>query len=223
MTQQHTEPGAQPARKSGPRGGRPRDPAVDEAIIVATRRRLVSDGYTRMALGDIASDAGVTRPTLYRRWPGKLELVIEALDYGFRTQTAATPPLALDTLTPRAAFTEAIRRVDPCYYNPDAIVLQGGFISEADRVPELLAHVVERAVEPRVSQVEHLLDHLVERGAVRPGIDTRTIATMVFGAFFGAFLRGDDAATRAGLPDKLTDALWPALTTDAGDAHAPGV
>ncbi|WP_067537011.1 TetR/AcrR family transcriptional regulator [Nocardia crassostreae] len=202
------------ARKSGPRGGRPRDPAVDEAILLAARRRLVTDGYSGMALGDIAADAGVTRPTLYRRWPGKLELVIDALDYGLRAQLAATPPFPLDDMTPREAFIEAIRRVDPCYHNPDAIILQGGFISEAERVPELLDHVVTRAVEPRVSLVEHLLHQLVDRGAVRPGIDTRTVATMVFGAFFGAFLRGDDATTRADLPEQLTAALWPALTTE---------
>ncbi|MFC9434716.1 TetR/AcrR family transcriptional regulator [Nocardia sp. NPDC057030] len=217
MTGRRTETGHPPAtRKSGPRGGRPRDPAVDEAILRATRRRLVTDGYTGMALGDVAADAGVTRPTLYRRWPGKLELVIDALDYGLRTQLAATPPFPVEDMPPRAAFTEAIRRVDPCYYNPDAIILQGGFISEAERVPELLAHVVRRAVEPRVSQVEHLLQQLIDRGAVRPDLDTRSIATMVFGAYFGAFLRGDDAATRAGLPDQLTAVLWPALSTEPG-------
>jgi AcrR family transcriptional regulator len=66
------------------RGGRPRDPAIDEAIIVATRARLVRDGYSRMTLGDIAADAGVSRPTLYRRWGSKFELVTDALDYGFR-------------------------------------------------------------------------------------------------------------------------------------------
>lgn len=215
MTPQRTESTEHPQPpKSGPRGGRPRDPAVDEAIILATRRRLVTSGYSQMALGDIAADAGVTRPTLYRRWPGKLELVIDALDYGFRVQSAATPPFPLDEMTPREAFTEAIRRVDPCYYNPDAIILQGGFISEAERVPELLAHVVERAVEPRVSQVEHVLRQLIERGAVRPGVDTRTIATMVFGAYFGAFLRGDDADARGGLAEQLTATLWPALSTE---------
>ncbi|CAM4144152.1 TetR/AcrR family transcriptional regulator C-terminal ligand-binding domain-containing protein [Nocardia ninae] len=91
--------------------------------------------------------------------------------------------------------------------------MQGGFISEAERVPELLAHVVTRAVESRVTQVEHVLHQLIERGAVRADIDTRTIATMVFGAFFGAFLRGDAAAARASLPEQLTTTLWPALTT----------
>lgn len=87
--------------------------------------------------------------------------------------------------------------------------VQGGFISEAERVPELLAHGVTRAVEPRVTQVEHVLHQLIERGAVRADIDTRTIATMVF----GAFLRGDAAAARASLPEQLTTTLWPALTT----------
>ncbi|MFI6867790.1 TetR/AcrR family transcriptional regulator [Nocardia sp. NPDC050406] len=197
---------------SGSRGGRPRDPAVDEAIIQAVRRRLVSDGYTRMTLGDIAADAGVTRPTLYRRWPGKLELVMDALDYGFSAQSAATPPFPIDELSPREAFTEAIRRVDPCYFNPDAIVLQGGFIGETQRVPELLAIVVERAVEPRVSQVERVLEQLAGRGAVRSDLDHRTIATMVFGSFFGAFLRGDDYEARKELPDKLTATLWPGIT-----------
>jgi AcrR family transcriptional regulator len=214
MTHRSTEStDHQPARKSGPRGGRPRDAAVDEAILIATRRRLVTDGYSGMALGDIVADAGVTRPTLYRRWPNKLELVIDALDYGFRAQIAATPPFPLDDMEPLEAFTEAIRRVDPCYYNPDAIILQGGFIGETDRVPELLAHVVEHAVEPRVRQVEHVLDQLHDRGAVRADIDTRTIATMVFGAYFGAFLRGDDAAERTGLAEKLAATLWPAITT----------
>lgn len=194
------------------RGGRPRDPQLDEAIIKATRRRLVSDGYTRMTLGDIAADAGVTRPTLYRRWPGKLELVIDALEYGFAAQSAATPPFQIDEMLPREAFTEAIRRVDPCYFNKDAIVLQGGFIGETERVPELLANVVERAVEPRVRQVETVLEQLRERGAVRADIDTRTIATMVFGSYFGAFLRGDDAQERKGLADKLTATLWPGIS-----------
>ncbi|MEV6072187.1 hypothetical protein AB0L82_37080 [Nocardia sp. NPDC052001] len=52
------------------------------------------------------------------------------------------------------------------------------------------------AVEPRVTQVEHVLHQLIDIGAVRADIDTRTIATMVFGAFFGAFLRGGAAAAR---------------------------
>src|SRR5262249_30456161 len=108
------------------RGGRPRNESLDEAIILATRDRLVRDGYSRMTIGDIAADAGVTRPTLYRRWPGKFELVVDALDYGFRKQRDM---YTIDPaeLAPRDALVEAVRRLDPAYFNPEAMVLMGNF------------------------------------------------------------------------------------------------
>src|SRR3954466_14640478 len=105
------------ADTAGPRaGGRPRDPALDDAIIMATRARLVRDGYARMTIGDIAADAGVSRPTLYRRWATKLDLVVDALDYGFRRQHA-TYQVNLDEVEPRAALVEAVRRLDPAHFN----------------------------------------------------------------------------------------------------------
>ncbi|HZZ49939.1 MAG TPA: TetR/AcrR family transcriptional regulator [Pseudonocardia sp.] len=191
------------------RGGRPRDPALDEAIITATRRRLVLDGYSKMTIGDIASDAGVSRPTIYRRWATKLELTIDALDWGFRAQRDAYPILALEQ--PREALTEAVRRVDPCYFNPDAMVLMGNFMGETIRTPELLAVVVEHAVEPRVALVESVLANLQERGQVRDDIDRHTIATMCFGSYYAAFLRAEH--DRAGLAEQVVAVLWPGIAS----------
>lgn len=193
------------------RGGRPRDPALDEAIIKATRRRLVLDGYSDMTIGDIAADAGVSRPTIYRRWRDKLELTIDALDYGFRAQRDTYPRLTFEELPAREAFTEAIRRVDPCYFNPDAMVLMGNFMGETLRTPELLAVVRAHAVEPRVHLVERVLRDLRERGAVRADIDTHTIATICFGAYYSAFLRGE--ADRADLAAKVAAVLWPGIAS----------
>ena len=148
-------------------GGRPRDPALDEAIILATRARLVRDGYSRMTLGDIAADAGVSRPTLYRRWDTKLELVADALDYGFRKQRDQYD-IDLSRLAPREAFVEAVRRLDPAYFNPDAMVLMGNFAGEVIHTPELLEMLREHAVEPRVTLVENVLSQLqTARGRVR--------------------------------------------------------
>src|SRR4051812_13150248 len=110
-------------------GGRPRDPTLDEAIILATRDRLVRDGYSRMTLGDIAADAGVSRPTVYRRWNNKFELVVDALDYGFRKQRDLYV-VDLSHVRPREALVEAVRRLDPAYFNPDAMVLMGNFAGE---------------------------------------------------------------------------------------------
>jgi AcrR family transcriptional regulator len=192
------------------RGGRPRDPGLDEAIIIATRRRLILDGYSKMAIGDIASDAGVSRPTIYRRWPGKFELTIDALDWGFRGQRVTYPKVRLEELLPVDAFTEAVRRVDPCYFNPDAMVLMGNFMAETIRTPGLLALVVERAVEPRVELVERVLADLQERGEVRPDIDRHMIATMCFGSYYAAFLRAEH--DRDELAERVVAVLWPGIT-----------
>lgn len=197
------------AGETSARGGRPRDPALDEAIIEATRRRLVLDGYSDMSIGDIASDAGVSRPTIYRRWPSKFELVVDALDYGFRAQRATYPALELQELPPFDAFVEVIRRVDPCYFNPDAMVLMGNFMGETLRTPGLLEIVREHAVEPRVQLIERVLADLRSRGAVRGDLDTHTIATVCFGAYYAAFLRADTDTTA--LAPKVAEILWPGI------------
>ena len=194
-------------RRRRPRaGGRPRDPALDEAIILATRARLVQDGYSRMTLGDIAADAGVSRPTLYRRWSNKFELVTDALDYGFRKQRDMYD-IDLSRLEPREALVEAVRRLDPAYFNPDAMVLMGNFAGEVIRTPELLQMLRKHAVEPRVTLVENVLSQLQERGAVSDDIDKHTIATMCFGSYFAAFYRGDSRK-------KIPETVWSGRTLD---------
>jgi AcrR family transcriptional regulator len=195
---------------SDARGGRPRDPALDEAIILATRARLVRDGYSRMTIGDIAADAGVSRPTLYRRWRDKLDLVTDALDYGFRKQRDSYV-VDLDHLEPREALVEAVRRLDPAYFNPDAMVLMGNFAGEVVRTPGLLAMLRQHAVEPRVGLVEQVLRGLQKRGAVSADIDVHTIATMCFGSYFGAFYRGE---SKESIPEAVVAVLWPAIVRD---------
>ncbi len=177
-------------------GGRPRDSALDEAIILAARERLVKDGYWRMTIGDIVADAGVTRPTLYRRWKNKLDLVVDALDYGFRKQ-GDMYTVDLSQLDAREALVEAVHRANPTYYNPDAMVLMGNFAGEAIR-------------EPRVALVERVLGQLQESGAVRAGIDAHTIATMCFGSYFAAFYRGEDSKQ---IPEQVVAVLWPGIAT----------
>src|SRR3954453_13207645 len=165
-----------PADATGSRaGGRPRDPALDEAIILATRARLVRDGYSRMTLGDIAADAGVSRPTLYRRWNNKFKLVADALDYGFRKQRDLYD-VDLSRLGPREALVEAVRRVDPAYFNPDAMVLMGNFAGEAIHTPELLEMLRKHAVEPRVPLLEKVLPEHQARGALSKSIQEHAIA-----------------------------------------------
>ncbi|MEE1741382.1 TetR/AcrR family transcriptional regulator [Streptomyces sp. BE147] len=62
-----------------PRTGRPRSTAADAAILEATRESLVDLGWSKLTMGDVASRAGVAKTTLYRRWAGKNELVVDAV------------------------------------------------------------------------------------------------------------------------------------------------
>jgi AcrR family transcriptional regulator len=70
LSRSHPEP---------PRTGRPRSAAADEAILEATRASLVDLGWSKLTMSDVATRAGVAKTTLYRRWAGKNELVVDAV------------------------------------------------------------------------------------------------------------------------------------------------
>ncbi|MFR0357131.1 TetR/AcrR family transcriptional regulator [Streptomyces sediminimaris] len=59
--------------------GRPRSAEADAAILAATREALVELGWSKLTLSDVATRAGVAKTTLYRRWAGKNELVVDAV------------------------------------------------------------------------------------------------------------------------------------------------
>ena len=65
-------PAANPVR------GRPRDPRTQRDIMGAARRLLARDGYDQVTVDAIAREAGVSRPTVYRRWPSKAHVVFDA-------------------------------------------------------------------------------------------------------------------------------------------------
>lgn len=68
-----------PTPRAPKRTGRPRSAEADRAILAATRAALVESGWGGLTLGDVAARAGVAKTTLYRRWAGKNELVVDAL------------------------------------------------------------------------------------------------------------------------------------------------
>jgi AcrR family transcriptional regulator len=191
-----------------PTGGRPRDQSLDATILQATRRRLIKQGYAQMTIADIAADAGVTRPTVYRRWPDKLTLVSDALDYALTTQRSAYN-WADEDKTPFKRFHDLVRRADPCFTDPDALALEANLLGEAPRTPELLKLLTTRAVNPRLSPLDALLTHLKEAGTIRPDTDIHTVTTMIQGAFFAAHLRG--TPNHPTLADQIATQTWTGL------------
>ncbi|MGY8738740.1 MAG: TetR/AcrR family transcriptional regulator [bacterium] len=75
---------AQAERVKGERGGapgstgRPRSEEAHQAILDATLDLLVEVGFSSLTVEGVAQRAGVGKATIYRRWPSKLPLVVEA-------------------------------------------------------------------------------------------------------------------------------------------------
>lgn len=61
------------------RGGRPRDPSRDEVIRAAILRLLAEVGYSGLTMDAVASEAGVGKATIYRRWRTKEDLVVDTV------------------------------------------------------------------------------------------------------------------------------------------------
>lgn len=78
----YRNPGMATTTDTRPRAGRgrPRDPSCDEAILEAAIELIGEVGYDRASLGAVAARAGVSKPTIYRRWPeGKEQLATAAV------------------------------------------------------------------------------------------------------------------------------------------------
>ena len=61
------------------RGGRPRDPSRDGVIRAAILRLLAEVGYGALTMDAVASEAGVGKATIYRRWRTKQDLVVDTI------------------------------------------------------------------------------------------------------------------------------------------------
>ena len=61
------------------RRGRPRNPEADRAIIEATLELVAEEGIGALSVESVAVRAGVGKATIYRRWPSKEALVLDAL------------------------------------------------------------------------------------------------------------------------------------------------
>lgn len=166
---------------------------------------LIQRGYAQVTIADIATEAKVTRPTIYRRWASKLQLVEDALEYGLAAQRAAIRHDEVPT-DPFERFRQAVRRIDPRFTNPDGIVMLGNFMGETNRTPELMELMTTRAVEPRVGVLEKLLEDFKVDGVIRPDVDCHTVTTMCFGSFFGAHLRGE--RDHYALAERVAAEVW---------------
>jgi AcrR family transcriptional regulator len=139
--------------------GRPRDPRTDAAIRDAAIALLADVGYERMTVDAIAAAAGVSKPTIYRRWAGKQELVADAIRLHPHTQ-APTP----NTGTLRGDLIAAVRQsADHQLENAPATA---GLASRLRESEELAVIIREHAVEAVRGRFKLILERAAARGEI---------------------------------------------------------
>jgi AcrR family transcriptional regulator len=115
-----------------PHTGPKRNEETRQAILGATQRLLREGGYPALTVSAIADAAGVGRQTIYRWWPSKADVVLEAL-IAWGATTAPAPPSGgplQDRLEAfiRATFTGA--------QEPGAAALLKALAAESQRNPD---------------------------------------------------------------------------------------
>ena len=168
------------------RPGRPRSAEVDEAILQAAFRLLASGGYTRMSVDAVAAEAGVTKPSIYLRFPrGKAELAAAALAHG-RDRSRAVDETG-DTRSDLVAHLEHFRRG---IERPFGMSMIGTVLAEEQHMPGLLQRFREYVVEPRRRRFRAVLERARERGELRTDTDVDAAIAMLVGAYYAWYLAG---------------------------------
>lgn len=140
---------------------RRRGAALEEAILDAAWDQLTEGGYGDFTLEAVAARAGTSRSVLYRRWPGRVELLRAAFAHLGGTPLApppATGSLRGDAIALLTAMSD--HRVELM------ILLQtrlGGFFAESGDSP---ADLRELMVGPRAGSMQEAVTRAIGRGEV---------------------------------------------------------
>ncbi|WP_120006237.1 TetR/AcrR family transcriptional regulator [Nesterenkonia muleiensis] len=164
--------------------GRPRDGSIDDRVIKATLNLIVEIGYDAMSMANIAAEAKVTKPSLYRRWENKEDLVTSAVS----TLAAKGPDHLADGVWEQLecelkSFHKAISR-------PGGMALIGNVLALEARHPQLVKLYREKVVNVRRSRLIRVLESGKASGALRPETDARSVVSMLLGFYYASRLEG---------------------------------
>ena len=156
--------------------GRPRDPQVDRAILAATLELLGEDGFARLSTEAVAARAGVGKTTVYRRWPSKIKLVVDALT----AMKPPTPTVIADEVSTREALVRAMGGFTKPHEGSAARVM-AGLVDAMSRNEELAEAVRTVLVAQRERGLIAVIDRGKQRGEIRPDVDARVMVDLLGG------------------------------------------
>jgi AcrR family transcriptional regulator len=159
------------------RRGRQLDPTRDAEILRAALDLLAEVGYDRLTVDAIAVHAHAGKATLYRRWPSKAELVVDAVRSGTGHGRVRVDPDTGSLEGDLRAMIDSKRRRS----GPDDQVLRimAGLVSALPQHPDLAALVRERLVDPQRAALRAMFERAAARGEIRPGRDVDLLASLI--------------------------------------------
>lgn len=163
--------------------GRPRDGAIDVAVLAAARRHLAEHGYEALSLVAVAEEAGTTRQAIYRRWATKAELAVAAIaSLPEAADLEPTGDHAADLLAELRAFHRGVLR-------PGGVAMVGTMLQDGTE-PALRAAYRQRIVAPRRRRIRRIVKAAVDEGALPAGTDVDLVVAGCTGTLYALALAG---------------------------------
>ncbi len=185
--------------------GRPRDPKLDRAILDATLELLAEGGYDALTIEAVAASAGVGKATVYRRFPGKEELVISAVA---SLSEQPEPVVGEGVRDELVTLLEVIRRKSDSSLAGKIFPRLLGASAEN---PELLARYRQQVLDPRRQRFLDVLSRGVDEGLIRADVDLHYAADLMVGPMAYRSLFRPDPPPGPDLAARIVDDVLVAL------------
>ena len=182
----------------------------------AAAELLLARGLSAVSMDAVAERAGVSKATIYRWWPTKESLALDAL----YTEWAAVQPGPRDTGTLRGDLLSLLRPWARLATSKPYGRVIGALVTEAQTDPAFAAEYRRRVVEPRRDQARAIFRRAIERGEIPPDTKIEVAVDMVYGPLYHRLLHGHaplndrfvrdvvDMAWRASSPPGDTGGYW---------------
>lgn len=155
--------------------GRPRSVEADTAILSATRALLAERGWADLTIAEVAARAGVAKTTLYRRWPGKADLVVDAMAELFsHLEVVDRGSMLQDALATVGQYVKLLQL-------PETQAALLALAAEADRDASLREKVRGQVTDPQRRLVYEAWERACARGEVEGETDVDLIFDMICG------------------------------------------
>ena len=166
-------PGPNESATSG-RAGRPRSERARLAVLEAAADLLVEGGLSAATIEAIASRAGVSKVTIYKWWPSRGSVAIDAYFHRYR----ATADFG-DSGDLAADLTGQIRLLLDAFRGRAGEIM-AELIGQAQTDPALAETVRSHWLEPRRTATAAVLGRAIARGDVRRDIDVPVVMDQLY-------------------------------------------